>query len=84
MPLLVDNNNNSTDDDGAPMYAVAPLEAIQQDPSDVIHNLGHDLEGDTTEHLPHIDSVSTIEQDPFDVIADPNLPPLLDPTMDEY
>ena len=41
-----------------------PLPAVQEltcDPTlDVIRNLGHDLEGETTEHLLHIDSVYTI------------------------
>ena len=73
---VIDNKDNNTDDDVAPIYANAPLEAIQQDPLDVIRNLCHDLEGETTEHLPHIDTVSIIEQDPLDVIYDPNLPPV--------
>ena len=85
-PTLADtNNDHNKDDDVSPMYADTPLEAIQQDPLDVIHNLGQDLEVDITEHLSHIDSMSTIEQDPLDVIIDdPNLPLLVDPTMDEY
>ena len=40
-----------TDDDVGPMYADAPLEAIQQDPLDVIHNLDHNLDEETTAHL---------------------------------
>ena len=57
---VIHNTIQKPYNDVALMYADAPLEAIQQVPLDVICNEGHNLEEDTTEHLPPIDSVSTI------------------------
>ena len=51
LPLLMYNYDNNSDADFCPMYADAPLEAIQQDTLDIIQNLDHNLEEKTTAHL---------------------------------
>ncbi len=44
LPLLIYNNDNNTDADFGPMHDDSPLEAIQQDPLDIIQNLDHNLQ----------------------------------------